>query len=144
MEKDINAIEPDLSTASEAVAKTKDVDKRVALLESQDGSMHQIHEHLGPLKVRVQDLIATEEHQNCEVTDFLRRVDALTALDPVVPSMVLMEGTVSALTTQVQLLDEEVECLKRETNSLRHELAQVSRLMINDVTLVMAQSPRIL
>ena len=111
----------------------------MALLESRVGSIQQIHERVGPLEVRVQGLIAGEERQNCEVMGWRRRVDALMPLEPVVPSLVDMDGTVSALTTQVQLLDEEVECLKRDNNSLRHELTQVSRLTINDVTLMMTQ-----
>ena len=128
-----------LSTASEVGAKTNDVDKRVALLESRVGSMHQIHDRVGQLEVRVQALIAGEERQNSEVMELRRRVDALTPLEPVVPSLVDMDGTVSALTTQLQLLDEEVECLKLENNSLRHELTQVFRLTMNDVTLMMTQ-----
>ena len=64
MEKDINAIKPKLSMASEVGAKANDVDKRVALLESRVGSMHQIHEPVEPLEVRVQGLIAEEERQN--------------------------------------------------------------------------------
>ena len=71
--------------------------------------------------------------------DLRRRVDVLTPLVPVVPSLVDMDGTASALTTQVQLLDEEVECLKRENNSLRHESTQVSHPRMNDVTLMMTQ-----
>ena len=66
-------------------------------------------------------------------------MDALTHLEPVVLSSVHMDGTVSALTVQVQLLDEEVDCLKRESNSLRNDLTQVSPLTMNDVTLMMTQ-----
>ena len=116
IEKDINAIKPKLSTASEVGAKTNDMDKRVVLLESQVGSIQQFHERVGPLEVRVQGLIAREDRQNYEVMDWRRHVDALTPLGPVISSLVDM-----ALTTQVQLLDEEVECLKRENDSLRHE-----------------------
>ena len=49
MEKDINAIKQKLSTASGVGAKTNDIDERVALLESQVGSMHRIRERIGPL-----------------------------------------------------------------------------------------------
>ena len=87
----------------------------------------------------MQGLIAREDRQNYEVMDLCRHVDALTPLEPVVPSLVDMDGTVSALTTQVQLLDDKVECLRRENNSLRHKLTQVSRLLMNDVTLMMTQ-----
>ena len=65
-------------------------------------------------------------------------MDILTPVEPVVPSLVDMDGMVSALTTQVQLLDEEIECLKRKNNSLQHELTQVSGLTMNDVTVVRA------
>ena len=111
----------------------------MALLESRVGSMDQIDERVRPFEVRVQGLIAGEERQNCELMHLRRRVDAMAPLEPIVSSLVDMDGTVSALTTQVQLLDEEVECLKHENNSLRHELTQVSRLTMNDVTLMMTQ-----
>ena len=139
VEKDINAIKQKLSTASEVGAKTDDIDKRVVLLESQVGSIQQFHERVGPLEAGVQGLIAGEERQNYEVMGLRRHVDALTPLELVVPSLVDMDGTVSALTTQVQLLNEEVECLKRENNSLRHKLTQLSCLAMNDVTLMMTQ-----
>ena len=135
-EKDINGIKRKLSTASEVGAKTNDMDKRVVLLESQIGSIQQFHERVGPLEVRVQGVIAGEERQNCEVMDLRRHVDALTPLERVVSSLVDVDRTVSALTTNVQLLDEEVECVKRENNSFRHELTQVSRLTMNDVMLM--------
>ena len=139
IEKDINAIKQKLSTASEVGAKTNDMHKRVVLLESQVGSIQQFHERIAPLEVRVQGLIAGEDRQNSEVMDLRRHVDALTPLEPVVSSLVDIDGTVSALTTQAQLLDKEVECLKRENNSLRHESTQVCRLTMNDVTLKMTQ-----
>ena len=139
MEKDINAIKQKLSSATEVGANTNDMDKRAVLLESQVGSIQKFHERVGPLEFTVQGLIAGEDRQNYEVMDWRRHVDALTTLKPVVPSLVDMDGTVSALTTQVQLLDEEVDCLRREKNSLRHELTQVSRLPMNDVTLMMTQ-----
>ena len=137
MEKDINAIKKTLSTASEVGAKTNDMDKRVVLLESQVGFIQQFHERVGALEVRVQGLIAGGGRQNYEVMDLRRHMDALTALEPVVSSLVDMDGTVSALATHVQLLNEEVKCLKRENSSLRHELTQVSRLTMNEVTLMM-------
>ena len=119
MEEDINAIKQKLSTASEVGAKTNNMHKRVVSLESQVGSIQQFHERVGPLEVRVRGLIAGEDRQNYDVMDLRRHVDALTPLEPVVLSLVDMDGIVSALTTQVQLLDEEVDCLKREKNSLR-------------------------
>ena len=51
MEKDINVIKQKLSTASEVGAKTNDMDKRVVSLESQDGSIQQLHARVGPLEL---------------------------------------------------------------------------------------------
>ena len=115
------------------------MEERVVLLESQAGSLQQFYERVGPLEVRVQGLIAGEERQNCEVMDLRRHVDALTPFELVVSSLGDVDGTVSALTTQVQLLEEEVECFKRESHSLPHELTQVSRLVTNDGTLMVTQ-----
>ena len=88
MEKDINVIKQKLSTASEVGAKTNDMDKRVVSLESQDGSIQQLHERVGPLELGVQGLIAPEERQNCQVMDLRCHVDVLTPLEPVVSSLV--------------------------------------------------------
>ena len=139
MEKDINAIKQRLSTESEVGAKTNHMDKRVVLFESPVGSIQRFHERVGQLEVRVHGPIAGEEPENYEVMDLRHHVDALTPLEPVVSSLFDVDGTVSALTTQVQLLDEEVECLKRENQSLRHELTQVSHLTMKDVTLMVTQ-----
>ena len=133
MEKDINAIKQKLSTASEVGSKTNDMEMREVLLESQVGSIQHFHERVEPLEVRVQGLIAGEERRNYEVMDLRRHVDALTPLEPVVPNLVDMDGTVSALTTQVQLLDEEVECLKRENNSISSVRREVSEVKL-DIT----------
>ena len=64
----------------------------------------------------MQGVIAGEGRQNCEVIDLRCRVDALTPLELVVLNLVDMDGTVSALTTQVEFFDEEVQMFEARKN----------------------------
>ena len=55
------------------------------------------------------------------------------------PALVAIDATVATLSTQVQLLDEEVECLKRENASLRQEIKQATPVTTHTVTLMIQQ-----
>ena len=59
--------------------------------------------------------------------------------EPLVPALVAFDGTLATLSTQVQLFDEDFECLKRENASLRQEIKQATPVTTHTVTLMIQQ-----
>ena len=145
MERDIKTITQKLESASGHGAKVNEVATRISSLETRIGSTHQLVERIGLLEVGLQGLSSTWDRVSRHEVGWQafegvhRHVQALLPLTPHVSNLVRVEDTVSSLSTQVSLLDEEVECLKRENESLRQTIPKQSPLTMETVTLMIQQ-----
>ena len=145
MEKDIKAINQKLARVGDYGRTASDVEQRLGSLATRIETIHQKFECVGSLEVRVHgltenwDRVSNFEKDWREYENVCQHVQALMPLEPLVPALVAIDGTVATLSTQVQSLDEEVECLKRENASLRQEIKQATPLTTHTVTLMIQQ-----